>query len=198
MKAYVIFGFLFTMVTITAQVGIGTKLPTETFHVNGTVRIENITSTTATRLAGANDQGTINNVVVGENLSLDSGTLNALGTEGYGVASVSIPVGAVNQQFDDVDLGVDGVNNLKTVIRLIDRTNNYQFSGIAGGTEGRHIVLLNIPTTNFKILNQDTSSLAENRIITLSGNFVTTTGQGSAELVYDGILQRWILINLRN
>lgn len=181
-----------------SQVGINTTNPLETLHVNGTVRIDNVTSTTATQLIGAGSSGTINNVVVGTNLELSGGTLSAFGSANFGITSVAITDGPVNEQFHNVDLGVNGANQDKTVFRLTGRTASYRFTGIAGGTDGRHIILLNIPTSNFRLENEDASSIAANRIITLSGGFESTSGQGSAELVYDGTLQRWLLISLRN
>lgn len=190
--------FLFFPLVVFSQVGINTTNPQDTLHVNGTARITNTSSTTSTQLMGANANGTINNVSIGTNLELTGGTLNAFGAATYGIVSVPIATGPVNQQFDDVDLGINGANQNKTVFRLTGRTNNYRFSGLAGGTDGRHIILLNIPTANFRLENDDTSSIAANRIITLSGNFESTSGQGSAELVYDGTLQRWLLINFRN
>lgn len=185
-------------VLVFSQVGINTTDPLETLHINGTVRIVNTSSTTATQLMGSDNNGTINNAIIGQNLALTGGTLNAFGSAAYGITSLVIPDGPVNEEFDDQDLGVNGVNQDKTVFRLTGRTNNYRFTGISGGTDGRHIVLINIPSVNFRLENESTSSLAQNRIITLSGNFESTSGQGSAELVYDGTLQRWFLINLRN
>ncbi|AUP80849.1 hypothetical protein [Flavivirga eckloniae] len=181
-----------------SQVGINTTNPLDTLHVNGTVRIVDTNSSTSTKLMGADANGTINEVIVGTNLGLTAGTLNAYGSATYGIISLAVTDGPVNEEFNDYDLGVSGVNQDKTVFRLTGRTNSYRFTGIAGGTDGRHIVLLNIPSVNFRLENEHTSSLAQNRIITLSGGFEATSGQGSAELVYDGTLQRWFLINLRN
>ncbi len=181
-----------------SQVGINTTTPLDTLHVNGTVRIENTSSTTSTALMGADSNGTINDVTIGSNLSLTSGTLNAFGSASYGIVSVAIPDGPSNEQFDDYDLGVNTTNQNKTVFRLTGRTSNYIFTGISGGTDGRHIILLNISSVNFRLEDEDTSSAAANRIVTLSGNFEATSGQGSAEMVYDSTLQRWVLINYRN
>ncbi|TGV02743.1 hypothetical protein [Flavivirga rizhaonensis] len=198
MKILYCFILIFLPTSLFSQVGINTTTPLDTLHVNGTVRIVNTNSSIATKLMGANDNGTINEVIVGQNLALTTGTLNAFGSASYGIISLSVTDGPVNEEFNDYDLGVNGVNQDKTVFRLTGRTNSYRFTGIEGGTDGRHIVLLNIPAVNFRLENESTSSLAQNRIITLSGGFESTSGQGSAELVYDGALQRWFLINLRN
>ncbi|MDO5969838.1 hypothetical protein Q4Q35_08460 [Flavivirga aquimarina] len=198
MKTLCCFTLVILPVFVFSQVGVNTTNPLETLHINGTVRVVNTSSSTATKLMGADNDGTMNDVVVGENLALTAGTLHAFGSATYGITSFAIADGPVNEEFHDQDLGIDGANQDKTVFRLTGRTNNYRFTGIEGGTDGRHIVLLNIPAVNFRLENESTSSLAENRIITLSGGFESTSGQGSAELVYDGTLQRWFLINIRN
>ena len=181
-----------------AQVGINTTTPSETLHVNGTFRVENVNSTVSTKLIGSDDNGVMNNLQLGTNLSVTSGELNAFGSSSYGIVDSAIPTGPSNEEFDDVDLQVNGTHRDKTIFNLTGRTSNYIFTGIAGGTDGRHILLINIPSVNFRINNEDTSSLQENRVITLSGNFVATSGQGTAELVYNGTLQRWILVNFRD
>jgi hypothetical protein len=44
------------------------------------------------------------------------------------------------------------------------------------------------------IANESTSSTAENRILTLTGGNVQTTGEGVFQLIYDGVRSRWIVI----
>ena len=180
-----------------AQVGINTTTPQDTLHVNGTLRVTNTNSNTPTKLMGQDDNGTLAEVGIGKNLELVDGTLNSSGSD-YFVATIPMPQGFPNQAFNDINLGVNDINKGKTVFRLTGRNNNYELTGIAGGVDGRHIILFNVSVANFKIFNESTNSLPENRIITLSNNSVGTSGQGTAELVYDGTLQRWILFNFRD
>ena len=86
---------------------------------------------------------------------------------------------------------------IKLYLGLVGRTANYKITGIAGGTDGRHIVLFNVSTSNLTLVAESGLSTAPNRMITLANN-VATSGQGTAELVYDGTLQRWILIGFRD
>ena len=67
-----------------------------------------------------------------------------------------------------------------------------------GGSDGKYIVLVNVSSNNFKLSDNDTGSLAINRIETLAGGFEQTSGKGVAELVYDSVSQRWIIFNFRN
>lgn len=181
-----------------AQVGIGTTEPQETLDVNGTMRIRNINPSSATSLVGADGTGTVTEMAVGSNLQVVGGTLSATGTNNYFIATASLPTTSSGQRFDNLNLDLNGANKDVTVFRLVDASHNYVVTGIEGGLDGRHIVLLNIPSVNFRIPDGDTGSNAENRFITLSGGFEATSGQGAVELVYDGTLQRWIVINFRN
>lgn len=191
-----VFLFFFNYCTL-AQVGINTSTPQDTLHVEGTLRVTQINSSTATKLIGQDDNGTVTEVSIGKNLELKDGTLTSNSSD-YFVATISFPTGAPNQSFDNHEFNLNTTNKGKTVFRMTDRVNNYELTGISGGLDGRHIILFNVSSANFKIYNESTNSLPENRIITLSNNSVGTSGQGTAELVYDGTLQRWILINFRD
>lgn len=185
-----------------SQIGINTTSPQETLHVEGTFRATNTTSVLPSKLSGLDTNGTLTDVVVGDNLELSGNRLNAISSVTsspayYLVATINVTDGPPNEEFDDFDLLLGGVNSDKVVFRLVGRTSNYKITGISGGTDGRHIVLFNVSTSNMSVDDQATGSLAENRIITL-GNNVATSGQGTGELVYDGALQRWILIGFRD
>jgi len=183
-----------------SQVGINTTNPQETLHIEGTLCITDTSTKIAEKIAGLDTKGTVTGVTVGNNLDLTGNVLSstATGSAYYFVATVSLPGGISGQDYDNLDLDLLGVNASKTLFRLTDRTAGYDLTGIAGGTDGRHIVLFNVSTSNLKIYNEDSRSLPQNGIITLKGGFVGTSGQGTAELVYDGALARWILIGFRD
>ena len=162
------------------------------------MRVSNTTTKTPSKLSGTDTNGVLTDVVVGTNLQLTGNVLNVSGSGFYFVATKSIAGGIPNQLYNNLDLDLLGANIDKTLFRLTDRTANYTLTGIAGGTNGRHIVLFNVSSSNFKLEDEDTNSLAINRMITLSGGAIATSGQGTAELVYDGTLQRWVIIALRN
>jgi len=180
-----------------AQVGINTTTPVETLHVEGTLCVSNTSTKTPDKISGTDPNGVFTDVVVGENLQLSGNVLNANGPKFYFIADKSIPGSTPGAKYNNLDLDLLGVNSDKTLFRLIDRTANYMITGIAGGTNGRHIVLYNVSFNNLSFPNQSANSLPPNRIITLGSGIVTTVSQGTAELVYDGTAQRWILISFR-
>lgn len=195
---YLILSFFLVSNIIYAQVGIGTTSPQETLDINGSIRVSNTTKSLATKIMGADTGGTLNEVVVGDNLELNSGTLHAVGSTKYFVQSIAFPTTTTGHLFHDVDLDLLGANKDKTVFRITSSSHNYVFTGIANGTDGKHIVLVNVSANNFKLPDNDIGSIAANRIITMAGGFEQTSGQGVAELVYDGAINRWIIFNFRN
>ena len=195
---YFVLLLLFIPQLIIAQVGIGTTNPQETLHVVGSLRVENTTTNTATKIMGTDGNGTLNGVNVGANLQLAGGTLEATGSNKYFVNTETFITSSAGHRFHNVDLDLIGANQDIVVFRLSGMTHNFEFTGITGGTDGKHIILLNVTANNFKLTDESTGSLAANRIITLAGGFEATSGIGVAELVYDGTINRWIIINFRN
>jgi hypothetical protein len=196
----IIYIFIFAPFFVLAQVGINTTTPQETLDVEGTLRISNTTSCMPNKISGTNANGVLTDVVVGDNLALTGNVLSADVTGGsayYIVATIPVPDGPPGEELNNFDLDLNGVNSNKVVFRLVGRTANYKITGIAGGTDGRHIVLFNVSTSNLTLVAESGFSTAPNRMITLANN-VATSGQGTAELVYDGTLQRWILIGFRD
>lgn len=194
--------FLITPFFIFSQVGINTTTPQETLHVEGTLCVSNTTTKTPNKLSGMDANGVLTNVMVGDNLALTGNQLDAVipvtaSSAYYLVATIPIPDGAPGDEFDDVDLLLGSTNVDKVVFRLTGRTSNYKITGIDGGIDGRHIVLFNVSTSNMSVNDESPNSLPQNRIITLASN-VATSGQGTGELVYDGSLNRWILIGFRD
>ena len=196
--------FLFIPCITLAQVGIGTTTPEETLHVEGTMRITNTKTTIPAKIGGLNDSGTVNEIIVGDNLSLDGNRLNAIipnttnsGASTYGITTINMPNNSVNEKFDNLDLGLNSTNSDKILFKLEGRTANYRITGIAGGTDGRKIILVNISTSNLRFMDENSNSQAANRLTILSNN-IATSGQGTAEFIYDGGLQRWILVKFRD
>ncbi len=104
-----------------------------------------------------------------------------------------------NQPHHNLDLQLTGANLFKTVIRITGPINSFNITGIAGGTDGRHILLLNMTANNMAVRNEHIGSIAANRINALSGGpGESTSGQGAIELVYDGVLARWLILDVRN
>lgn len=74
-------------------------------------------------------------------------------------------------------------------------TGAFTIAGIAGGANGRQLILYNATGQNMTLAHESgTEATAGNRIITMTGSDVATTGNGSAVLLYDSTASRWILI----
>ena len=179
------------------QVGINTTDPKEALHVNGKIRVNDISGRTSVSVVGVDATGTLNTMSVGGALEVHDNTIIASGTGYYSVIDVPIVTPTPNTKIHDLDLSVVSTNAYKTVIRFTGQSQSFDISGIQGGVEGRHIILLNPKNVNMGVLNESNSSNVINRIITYgSGPGEATSGQGAIELVYDG--SRWVVLNLRN
>lgn len=72
----------------------------------------------------------------------------------------------------------------------------FAVNGIAGGRDGKLIVILNYTGFDMSIAHDSgVDATAANRIYTLTGADRTTTGNGAATLIYSGSASRWILIS---
>ncbi len=73
----------------------------------------------------------------------------------------------------------------------------FVINGIAGGRDGKFIIILNQTTQNMTIAHDSgTDPVAANRIYTMTAADRATTGNGAAMLIYSGAASRWILISL--
>ncbi len=193
-----IFIFFFTQFNY-AQVGIGTTNPQATLHVQGNLRVTNTNNTTTSEnLLGNCAQGDVTSIKVGDGLSLKDNELTASGTgtpTKYKIANIPITTTAPNQDFDNMNYDLSGAN-VDIVIFRLGAAHNYTISGISGGTDGRHIIIYNSNGVNLTI-DSMSSSIPANNIDTL-GSSTSTSGTGTIELVYDGTLMKWIVINIRN
>jgi hypothetical protein len=182
-----------------AQVGIGTTNPQATLHVEGNLRVTNTNNTTTSiDLLGNGAQGNVTSIKVGEGLSLKDNELTASETgtpTKYKIANIPITTTAPNQDFDNMNYDLSGAN-VDIVIFRLGAAHNYTISGISGGTDGRHIIIYNSNGVNLTI-DSMSSSIPANNIDTL-GSSTSTSGTGTIELVYDGTLAKWIVINIRN
>src|SRR3990167_3402250 len=167
------------------QVGIGTTNPQATLHVQGNVRVTNTNNTTtSTQLLGNCAQGDITSIKVGDGLLLKDNELTASGTgtpTKYKIANISIVTSAPNQNFDNVNLDLSGVNSDIVIFRM-GPLHNYTISGISGGTDGRHLIIYNSSAVNLTI-NSMSSLTPANNIDTL-GSSTSTSGVGTIEFVY--------------
>ncbi len=91
---------------------------------------------------------------------------------------------------NDYDLSVGACFNIGGTA---DRT----ITGIAGGTEGRVIQLVNTLGYNIFLSNESSSSVAANRILTTmhGGGTFTLPANGSVFLSYNNVVNRWVVLH---
>ena len=97
---------------------------------------------------------------------------------------------------------INGSNNNINIggasfIKITGPTAAFTITGISGGVNGKVVILYNATTYNMTIANENTGSTATNRITTLSGSSITTTGVGTITLIYDSTASRWIVTSAR-
>jgi hypothetical protein len=73
-------------------------------------------------------------------------------------------------------------------------TAAFSIAGVAGGVDGKIVVLFNEGTFNMTILNESATATAANRIECLTGANIVTTGQGTVTMMYSAADSRWIVI----
>ncbi|WP_442846313.1 hypothetical protein [Leeuwenhoekiella sp. H156] len=100
--------------------------------------------------------------------------------------------------YNNYDVGVDSFNNENAVLRVTGESNGYNLTGFANGYDGRIFYFYNAQGNNVTFFNLNPGSNPENQIITSSGANEGINGEGVAEFIYDGVQQKWILINLRS
>jgi hypothetical protein len=92
-------------------------------------------------------------------------------------------------------------NNVETdgfsAIRIVGPTANFSITGFRAGVDGKILTIINLTGFNMTISNLSTLSNADNRINTLNGADLVTTGNGSITLQYSTADQRWIVIAFR-
>jgi len=81
----------------------------------------------------------------------------------------------------------------KTYIRMNSGTG-CTLTGLAGGIDGKILIIINATGGNLTVSNQSTGSVAANRVITGSGANLTLAADQNCILLYDGTTQRWRVI----
>ncbi len=69
-------------------------------------------------------------------------------------------------------------------------------NGIAGGADGMILYIFNTNSSTLTINNQNTGSLAANRIITHTGGNFNLSTVGGVTLIYDGSSSRWRIVSV--
>jgi hypothetical protein len=99
-------------------------------------------------------------------------------------SSIALTNGAHN------DVSVGGYS----FIRIAGPTAAFSLTGLSGGVDGKIVILYNTTAQNMTISNDNAGSAAGNRIYTLTGAALATTGTGSITMIYSGPDSHWIVI----
>ena len=97
---------------------------------------------------------------------------------------------AINGNNNDITIGNS------TFIRITGPTQGYNITGIAGGVDGKMVILFNNTTQGMTIEHQSTLSGVPNRIIVSGGLAKTVGGEGICTLIYSNADQRWVVLSI--
>ncbi len=112
---------------------------------------------------------------------------NAL-TSGQGLTTIaSTPTQITADQNDYAFAG----GNSAYIFQRLSADALRAITGIAGGADGKHYLLVNVGSFNLVLTNDDPSSSAANRILTGTSANVTLAPNQAVMLVYDATTQRW-------
>lgn len=202
MKKLILLLLLIPLCALQAQrVGINTTDPQATLHVGGDLKFIPKASIDATRLIGVTPTGAVREFALGDNFTIIDGTIEVDETieENIFLVGDVDQTGTANSgQYDNYEIGIQNSNASNTIIRFTGETSGYTVTGFANGYHGRIFYLYNAQNVNVVFNDKNNASAAENQIITGSGANVGIANQGVAEFIYDGGIEKWILINVRN
>jgi hypothetical protein len=174
------------------QVGINTSNPSATLDVNGTIRIREFASnidTEALMVLGIDKDGNLVEIEVGENIILEENTLRVVENR-YHTAVMPMITEEVVDNFDALILPGEP-NDDKKIIRLVTDDSFLSLTGLKAGEDGQMIWLMAF-TDRVKLLPLNGGSDPENQF--LINNIVTFFQYEMVQLVYDGTLQKWMLM----
>jgi hypothetical protein len=80
--------------------------------------------------------------------------------------------------------------------RITGPSAAFTITGIAGGVDGKLLVLYNSTTQSFTVSNENASSAAANRITTLnSTGDIVINGKGAVKMIYSAADSRWLVMS---
>lgn len=82
----------------------------------------------------------------------------------------------------------------RSYVRLTGSTATSLHGISAGLLDNQRLLLVNFTGSNLTIKHESGSATAANRITTMTGTDIATTGNGAAEFVYDTTTARWICL----
>lgn len=95
-------------------------------------------------------------------------------------------------------LALDVNSNPFSNYRISGPTAPFSISGFSYPNDGRVLYLLNNSNQSMTIFNEDANALPSEQIVTGTGNNIIIPHNGSLQLMYDGLLQKWMVKNTSN
>lgn len=108
----------------------------------------------------------------------------------YGIATKQGSLTLSNGLNSNISIAANAQSNL----RITGPSAGFSVGGFINPRDGQHIWLFNSTAQNMTIVNEDGSSTAANRILTLTGADVVQSGVSCAHLMYSTADSRWILV----
>jgi len=123
-----------------------------------------------------------------------SGTLPGLTNTGALVESAIIRPTATTGTINDY--APTGFSTARYVFQ--DASGTTTLNGLAGGSAGRVITIVNISGSTINVTHENAGSTAENRFQTFGGATVTLSGASRTAIsfVYDGTQSRWVQVGV--
>lgn len=96
---------------------------------------------------------------------------------------------------DGANLSVNINSNAFSNFRISGPVSNFSLSGLTVANDGRMILLLNNTDYLMSVINADANAILTEQIITGTGENLEIYSKGSITILYDGILQKWVVKN---
>ena len=139
------------------------------------------------------------------NAAADAEHMRILGNGNVGIGTTTPNVvmdinGGLATEASNITLSNGTNNNMalgnESFAKISGPSAAFTITGIANGTDGKILRILNTTSQNMTISNNNASSTAGNRIITGTGADITLKGTNtSAMLVYDLVNTQWVVSN---
>lgn len=202
MKIIIYLFLVFPILTLHCQyVGINTTSPQASLHVNGNFKFVP-KAIDATRLVGVIPNGGVKEFELGDTFNISDGTLEVTPAVDPNIFLIGdldqSPTAPTTTQYDNYDIGVANINIDKAILRVSGETSGYTVTGFNDGYEGRIIYYYNSQIHNVTFFDLNSGSDPKNQILTGSGANEGISGEGVAEFIYDGNIEKWILKNIRS
>jgi len=187
-----------------AQVGINTTSPSNTLDINGGIRIrdtkylESEQRMTAVKVMGLDVKGNVMELQLDDNLYLEDNVIKYSISQEQVYSPPNLNRSVLNNA---VGIVLPGGTGRGRTVRLVNSAGDVSFTGIDISVYDTpldaHGVVVSLYSVSgeIEIKSEDTGSLPENRFLLSDGSTLKSKQYNTLKLMYDGILQRWLVIS---